>query len=72
MFNLKSVAGAVLSAAAMYASFIENPGAPRYLRLGRGTTNYHKGGSKWSGADVRAMNARNGVGSSKRRVAHAL
>lgn len=34
----------------------------RYQQIGPGVPNRHKDGSKWSGADVRAMNAKNGVG----------
>lgn len=37
-------------------------------QIGRGVRNYHKGVGTWSGADIREMNARNGVGSSKLRA----
>lgn len=39
------------------------------IEIGPGVRNYHKDGSRYSGAHIRAMNARNGVGSRRKRQA---
>lgn len=39
------------------------------IQIGPGVPDRHKDGSKWSGADVRAMNVKNGVGSRAVRIA---
>jgi hypothetical protein len=59
--------GLISSAAHLYESFLGGA-YHRNIQHGRGVRNWHKDNSKWSGADIREMNARNGVGSSKQRA----
>lgn len=64
--NAETLLGSILELSAAM-SFWREPN-----RIGPGTRNWHKPRGKWSGADIRAMNARNGVGSPKLRAIHAM